>query len=315
METAGKAFWECVSFARLSVTCRALTGGYLAERPERKLRAVVKALVQALSPCADQRDMDCAACFFAADCLFRQLFTPDPCRDYLPYFLFTEEPQTWRGPISPGTDRRFSLVLAGRAASLLQRVSESFAQKPLFTLDSDLDAPIRLLFSEGLPHNNGQPVAAIELVNQRLAELKPAGGASGLSIEFTSPFCLTLGNRTLTRPELVDSGVFIEALNRRVMGLARDHCGFDGPFESSPETACAGVLTKRSPDFRFVHEEAFKRERNGRVQSQLLGGFLGKITFSGDLSPWLPLIILGEALGIGNDTTQGSGRYRILELK
>lgn len=315
MDTAGKAFWEHVSFSRLSVTCRALTGGYLSERPERKLRAVLKALVQALSPCADQRDMDCAACFFAPDCLFRQLFTPDPCRDYLPYFLFTEEPQTWRGPISPGTDRRFSLVLAGRAASLLPRVSESFAQKPLFTIDSGDNPPIRFLFSEGRPLNGGLPVRATELVSARSAELGVKSGVARLSIEFESPFCLTLGNRTLTQPELVDFGVFGEALNRRVMGLARDHCGFEGTFSGAPNADCAGVLTKRSPDFRFMREEAFKRERNGRVQSQLLGGFLGQITFSGNLSPWLPLIILGEALGIGNDTTQGSGRYKILEMK
>ncbi len=311
MEAAGQAFWERLSFARLSVSCRALSAGYLSGRPERKLRAIIKAQVQAASPCADQRVMDCASCVLGADCLFRTLFVPDPRKDYLPYFLFAEEPARWRGEVSPGSDRRFSVALVGRAAALLPGVADAFRRKPLFALDSESGAPIRFLFAEGAAQNQGLAVTAREVLDRHLAAFPQGAAVLGLSVEFTSPFCYTKGNRTLTRPELVDFGVFSQALSRRLAGLARDHCGFlgDAPEPTGPGVAAIG--TQRARDFRFVREEAFKRDRGGRVKSELLGGFLGGITFTGDFGDWLPQAVLGEAFGIGNDTTQGSGRYRI----
>lgn len=74
------------------------------------------------------------------------------------------------------------------------------------------------------------------------------------------------------------------------------------------------MTTTIHPDFRFVNEKAYKRLQNGREDVEYIGGLKGTVSFDGDITPYFPLIVLGEALHIGNDTTQGLGRYRILEI-
>jgi len=44
-----------------------------------------------------------------------------------------------------------------------------------------------------------------------------------------------------------------------------------------------------------------------------LGGFLGNITFEGDLKEFIPFIKLGEYIHIGKQTSFGLGKYEIVE--
>jgi len=42
-------------------------------------------------------------------------------------------------------------------------------------------------------------------------------------------------------------------------------------------------------------------------------GFVGKITFEGDLKEFLPLLVLGEYIHVGEDAVFGSGWFRIIK--
>jgi CRISPR/Cas system endoribonuclease Cas6 (RAMP superfamily) len=42
-----------------------------------------------------------------------------------------------------------------------------------------------------------------------------------------------------------------------------------------------------------------------------LGGFVGRVTFEGDLTPWWPLLQVGEVLHVGKGTAFGLGKYRM----
>ena len=42
-----------------------------------------------------------------------------------------------------------------------------------------------------------------------------------------------------------------------------------------------------------------------------MGGFVGEITFEGDLWPFMPLIKAGEVLHVGKGTAFGLGRYEV----
>ena len=46
-----------------------------------------------------------------------------------------------------------------------------------------------------------------------------------------------------------------------------------------------------------------------------LGGLRGEITFEGDLSPFMPLLRLGEKVHVGQGTGFGLGGYEIIEDK
>ena len=44
------------------------------------------------------------------------------------------------------------------------------------------------------------------------------------------------------------------------------------------------------------------------------GGFIGEVTFEGDLTPFVNMIKLGEHLHVGKYYTFGLGRYEILDM-
>ncbi|MGH2391800.1 MAG: CRISPR system precrRNA processing endoribonuclease RAMP protein Cas6 [Chloroflexota bacterium] len=43
-----------------------------------------------------------------------------------------------------------------------------------------------------------------------------------------------------------------------------------------------------------------------------MGGLVGKITFTGDLAPFLPWLVWGEIRHVGKDTAKGNGLYQIV---
>jgi CRISPR/Cas system endoribonuclease Cas6 (RAMP superfamily) len=44
-----------------------------------------------------------------------------------------------------------------------------------------------------------------------------------------------------------------------------------------------------------------------------MGGFVGEITFQGELEQFLPFIALGEYIHVGKGTSFGLGKYEICE--
>ncbi len=42
-----------------------------------------------------------------------------------------------------------------------------------------------------------------------------------------------------------------------------------------------------------------------------MGGFVGEVTFAGNIGPFIPLIKVGEILHVGKGTSFGLGRYEI----
>jgi len=57
----------------------------------------------------------------------------------------------------------------------------------------------------------------------------------------------------------------------------------------------------------------FKRFSSRQQKSIKIGGQLGLIKLNGDLKPFYPYLKLGEFIGVGQNTTSGFGRYKIIE--
>ncbi len=58
----------------------------------------------------------------------------------------------------------------------------------------------------------------------------------------------------------------------------------------------------------WVDLSSYSQRRQARTPT---GGLMGKITFTGNLSDFLPLLVWGELTHLGKDTTRGNGWYRI----
>jgi len=58
-------------------------------------------------------------------------------------------------------------------------------------------------------------------------------------------------------------------------------------------------------------QEARRRKRNPAIWHDL-SGFKGRVTYVGDIGPFLPLIVLGEYVHVGEDAVFGNGWYRVV---
>ncbi|HHL39235.1 MAG TPA: CRISPR system precrRNA processing endoribonuclease RAMP protein Cas6 [Deltaproteobacteria bacterium] len=100
----------------------------------------------------------------------------------------------------------------------------------------------------------------------------------------------------------------IRRLRDRVSALSRAYCAgpLDMDFRGLAERA-TGVRTVGS-ELRWV--ETARRSRTQRTRHDQ-SGFVGSVTFEGGLDEFLPFLLLGERLHVGEDATFGNGWYRV----
>ncbi|MDI6890400.1 MAG: CRISPR system precrRNA processing endoribonuclease RAMP protein Cas6 [Thermodesulfovibrionales bacterium] len=100
---------------------------------------------------------------------------------------------------------------------------------------------------------------------------------------------------------------FIRRLRDRINALSATYCG--GPinvdFKGIAEKAMA--IKTREVNLRWID---IKRKRKTQPIQHDQSGFMGKITFEGALTEFLPLIVLGEYVHVGEDAVFGNGWYR-----
>ena len=100
----------------------------------------------------------------------------------------------------------------------------------------------------------------------------------------------------------------IRNLLRRIRFLSYFHCAEDLDVD-------AHGLINASADVKHVSRLNWLRKDRYSYRAEKsvpMGGFVGKIHFSGEIEPFLPFIYLGEYLHIGHHTAFGFGQYRIV---
>jgi CRISPR-associated endoribonuclease Cas6 len=102
--------------------------------------------------------------------------------------------------------------------------------------------------------------------------------------------------------------ILIRSLLRRISALSYFHCGgelnvdFRGIIHDAEK-----VETKK----RSLAWQDWERYSNRQETKMKMGGFVGEITFQGDLEQFLPFITLGEYIHVGKGTSFGLGKYKI----
>lgn len=118
--------------------------------------------------------------------------------------------------------------------------------------------------------------------------------------------------RIKSKGELVDDIGFLLILRgvmRRYSWLSSIYCNQlpEIPYQDLLDEASATVEKVESN----LHWKELERYSHRQKKRQKLGGVEGEIRFSGNLSPFLPLLRLGEYLHIGKNTAFGLGRYSL----
>lgn len=265
-------------------------------------------------------------CRMPGACEYGRIFeTPAPADSYLlasqpfaprPYVLW-DRGDRWRDYRS-GDVFSFELVLIGCANAALPAFTLAFQQAAAqgfgrpgrwrlarVTAVSALDGAETTVFDGRFRPLDRQVFAFGYREAQTWAESR--GAVSAVQLHFVSPTRLTFRKRWIRHPEFQ---VLVRGLLRRLSLLSEAHGG--GPWW--PEDATA--LLEAAAQVKVVHNEVrivgWKRRSARRGEMKLLG-FTGPVWYQGNLTPFLPLLWLGQFVHVGKACVFGNGRYEIVE--
>lgn len=305
-----------IYFKRIRVFYRVLDEGYISGWPPRKIRAVFKAIIQAASPCLDQRGNNCKTCSYQGHCIYFQLMQEKENLDYLPYVIHIDNYHSWLGKIDKNNSYSFDVVLLGRYSELLETIDAFIKRKPLISIKGVDHKNIVFELADIQYPGNGEIITITKLL-ESLPYVTPTDTIEHIRIKLITPLNMTLNQKPLTEPGDISFRSFMEIVWRRLTGIATSYCGVDkiqGGLEEY-DYYLAKVETIWSPGkLRFARREAVKYSNSG-VTKEKIGGFVGEISFSGVSGALFPLIVMGEALHVGSKTTQGLGQYRVVDIR
>ncbi|MDY6856484.1 MAG: hypothetical protein SWO11_17630 [Thermodesulfobacteriota bacterium] len=189
---------QSVYFVKLAVQYEALTNGYIDGFVPRKLRSVLKGMVQSTSPCLNARDMNCTTCPFHSECCYFNLMVEKRERDFLPYFIDVDQNEDFHGRITAGERHAFHIGIIGEKIGLAENVEFALRQKPYIFLNGIRGEKTHFQVSSIEKENNGQPIKLNDLMD-RCASRFPGhlSRIHRITLDFVSPLSITYGGKLL----------------------------------------------------------------------------------------------------------------------
>ncbi len=230
---------------------------------------------------------------------------------------FTVEPPLRRGLVPPGEPFEFGLTVFGDPARLLpllldgvvhmaaRGIGERGAAPGLFEVrEVWVVDPLHGLQRRILPRAGADP-AAHEL---------PVTHDSALAYAARlSPDTVTL--ELLAPLRLIDAGALAHTLTfqlvarrllRRIDGLALSTTGAGLALPFTDLVEAAGAVRVTRDETRWLDVESY----SGRTRRATpIGGLVGRVTFAGGLTHFLPWLAWGQVTHVGKDATKGNGWY------
>ncbi|NWF53680.1 MAG: CRISPR system precrRNA processing endoribonuclease RAMP protein Cas6 [Syntrophaceae bacterium] len=275
------------------------------------------------------KNKECRDCLLKEKCIYSYVFETPPPSDtrIMRKYPAAPHPFVLCPPLEddriyePGEFFRFHLTLIGKAIDYLPYFIYSIEElgkmglgrgKGNFSLEE-----VRVVQSEGASEEKGSEQS---IYSGKEKILRPGFQYSNLSIKPSalpasgSPihFLFLTPTRLKFREELTSElsfHVFFRSLLRRIFLLSYFHCG-------KPLEVNFRGLIKEAESVQTLKDNLYWRDwerYSTRQENRMkLGGFMGRIAFSGDLKPFWPYLILGELVHVGKGSSFGLGKYEIL---
>lgn len=275
----------------------------------------------------------CLSCVLREKCLYVAVFETPPPPGYTDAAKFTQAPRpyvlnpplTTRQSFRPGETLEFDLVLIGPAIEALPYFIHIFIEMGRGGLGRER-GQYELLRVEVLQNGAGRPL--YDPSTRTLAPFIPESGpvhlpeddrATTVTVQFLTPLRLKEKGDLVIR---LTFPLFFSALARRLRLLTAFY-GSKGTgstagsnLESNPVLTDGGLLATQTAEIQFSKADLhwFDWERYSRRQDATMkfGGLIGSAKLSGPLGPFLPYLRLAESVNVGQATTFGLGRIKLL---
>ena len=233
--------------------------------------------------------------------------------DYLPYFIYTFDEL---GKMGIGKGRGKYELMAVRTNPTLKKGGRGDFQKNdseiiyssnTKTLKSFTLSYLPIAFTKDTPSVPVIPACQESFLKTDSGQARmTAGNPQLLMLNFLTPTRI-IYNSHLTLD--LEFHMLIRQLLRRISLLSYFHCSIDtsawdfkGIIEKSKE------LIVKQRNLRWYDWERYSARQDTRMK---MGGFVGEITFEGNIEPFMPIIKAGEVLHVGKGTSFGLGKYEI----
>jgi len=266
------------------------------------------------------RRKECTGCPLLSSCPYPAIFAPPPPNAHalqkfsqipVPYII---EPPDWGArQLGEGEVFAFHVVLVGRTLRELPLIILAWRRAFARGVGAG-DGTAELLrvvhCGEGKETEIHRPdtgtiVPHAQAIAVNASETEGTG-QDRLSLHFVTPLRLQQNGHALA-PEKLASRTLLMALVRRANLLAEFHA--DGPLVDNFGSLLAASANIRDKK-RLVWRD-WTRFSSRQQQKMTLGGVIGEWTISGNLTPFLPFLRLGEWLHVGKEAAFGLGHYTL----
>lgn len=127
-----------------------------------------------------------------------------------------------------------------------------------------------------------------------------------LTLTFLTPTRLKFDERIVRQAPPFH--VVIRTLLRRLSSLSYFHGGQRWDIDYRGWIERAQTVETTAADVQWVDWERYSTRQQQRMN---LGGIVGRVTYAGDLGPFLPLLRVGELIHVGKNVVFGHGQYRL----
>lgn len=279
---------------------------------------------------------DCRqTCRMKTSCPYGQIFepSPPPGSDRLSLNQDIPRPFVFRPPngheamARPGDSLSFDLILIGKALDYLPYFLVTFSE--LGDQGIGLGRGRYRIARVSLLNENGNAVAEIYSANDHVVRPSPfritdkdcrrlaaerftdngrrlTENCQRCTVRFLTPTLLKVHGTIVTRP---DFHHLIKRLRDRINALAYFYC--DDTLEVDFKAFGERAETVRTVSCSIRWEDRDRRSWKTGF-SHDMGGFVGEVTYVGDLEEFLPLLILGQYTHVGKYAVWGNGQYEAL---
>ena len=128
---------------------------------------------------------------------------------------------------------------------------------------------------------------------------------SAVTLHFLTPLRLKVKGDLVTK---LTFPLFFERLAQRLTLLSAFYNSTVAPPDFSALLALAQNIAVTDDELHWYDCERYSARQKDTMK---FGGIRGRISFSGELGPFMPWLKLGEKVNVGQSTTFGLGRYGV----
>jgi len=263
---------------------------------------------------------DCGICENRDNCAYVYLFETPVIQPEDKFSKYSDVPRpyivdlcdTSKSVYARGDPFRFGLVLVGKAIDYLPHFIFCFDELGRRGLGKEkLKFDLQVVSAFDFAKGHWTPIYDPDANLLRddfptaSAQQLPFNCKDTLTLDFLTPTRIKYREKYITDMEF---HVMVRNLLRRITMLMLHHCDSDFDSDVNELIEHAKTVDVLRWDLRW---RDWSRYSTRQRVSMELGGFMGSVTYEGDLDKFMPLIALGEQIHIGKNTTFGLGKYII----